>query len=205
MSAFSPFPLPSEITTDDGLRLLVRRLRPEDKDLLQSGLRRLSPRSVYQRFSASVTSLSDQQLEYLTEIDGVHHVAFCAFDISPDDPVGTGVGRYVRLDEPPRTAESALTVVDSYQGQGIGSLLLVALLRHAAGQGIRTFKAHVLEDNRRFIEYLDALGALRQDRSGGTVTLMLPVYEKIADLPQNSKAQKVHRAWKWLDQAQPVS
>jgi RimJ/RimL family protein N-acetyltransferase len=156
-----------EVVLRDGSRAVIRPIRPEDRDRLQAGLARLSERSRYLRFHAPVRRLSPEQLRYLTEVDGVDHVAWVALD--PDDPSepGMGVARYVRLPGEPTVAEAAVTVQDRYQGRGLGTLLLELLSRSAVANGIETLRNYVLAENTAMLEVFDALGASRVDEGGG--------------------------------------
>ena len=54
---------------------------------------------------------------------------------------GVGVARYVRTG--PDVAEPAIVVVDGWQGRGVGSRLLDALVKRAREEGIRRFQAPV--------------------------------------------------------------
>src|SRR6266550_461675 len=119
----------------DGTLVVVRPIRSDDKPLLLDGFRRLSDESRLRRFMAPMRELSDEQLRYLTEIDYVDHFAWVA--LLADRPTfGIGVGRYIRLDAEPGVAEVAITVVDEYQGRGLGTLLLGILAGTARIAGI---------------------------------------------------------------------
>jgi len=131
----------------DGAQILIRPIRPDDKRLLEDGLRRLSPQSVQRRFLAPKPSFSRAELRYLTEVDGRNHAALVA-----EDPVAAarmliGVGRYVRLPDDPETAEVAITVADDWQGRGVGSLLAEQLAARARGAGVRRFSATMAAEN----------------------------------------------------------
>ena len=45
-------------------------------------------------------------------------------------------------------AEFALTVIDEFQGQGIGRALLTRLIQTARDNGLSTLRGHVLSGNR---------------------------------------------------------
>jgi GNAT superfamily N-acetyltransferase len=63
-----------------------------------------------------------------TDLDLRDHEAMIALDESGE---GVGVARYVRNNPPPDTAEVAVTVVDGWQGRGLGTLLLQAISARA--------------------------------------------------------------------------
>jgi hypothetical protein len=71
------------------------------------------------------------------------------------------VARFVRVAGEPDVAEAAITVLDEYQGRGLGTLLLGVLSSAAARRGIRTFRSYVLGENVSMLALFDALGAER--------------------------------------------
>ena len=95
----------------------MRPIEPDDRDAVQGAFARLSEQSRYQRFMSAINELSESQLRYLTEVDHHDHEALIAFD--REGGLGVGVGRYVRLDDG-TSAEAAVTVVDEWQGRGLG-------------------------------------------------------------------------------------
>jgi protein lysine acetyltransferase len=130
----------------DGTRVLVRPIRPDDKQLLADGLRRLSRETVRRRFLAAKPRFTSTELRYLTELDGVNHIALVA--VLADDPdVLVAVARCVRLTERHDTAEMAIVVGDPWQGKGLGRALSSALADAALEVGIRNFEATILAEN----------------------------------------------------------
>jgi GNAT superfamily N-acetyltransferase len=57
-----------------------------------------------------------------------------------------GVAWYVRHADDPQAAEIAVTVVDAWQGRGLGSELLTQLADRARADGIQRFTAPVAAD-----------------------------------------------------------
>lgn len=165
----------------DGSRALIRSIRPEDRGPLQAGFAQLSDRSRYLRFHTFMASLSEAQLRYLTEVDQRDHVAFVAV-AADDESRGLGVARYVKLDDP-GVAEAAVTVIDEFQGLGLGTLLLAALARHAVSNGVRTFRNYVLAENSGMLQLFSDLGATRRDDGGGVFQVDLALPLDIEDLP----------------------
>jgi GNAT superfamily N-acetyltransferase len=143
----------------DGTRVRLRPVVPGDKAVLAEGFRRLSAASRYRRFMTPLEELDEGMLRQLTELDYVDHFAWLA--LLPDRPgePPVGVARYVRLEEEPEVAEAAVTVIDEYQGRGIGTLLLEALGAVALENGIGTLRGFVLEENRDMRKVLEAVGA----------------------------------------------
>jgi ribosomal protein S18 acetylase RimI-like enzyme len=167
----------------DGTRVLLRPIRPEDRERLAAGLHRLSAASRYQRFHAAVAELSAKELRDLTEVDGVSHLAWIALDPAVPGEPAAGVARCIRLPHEPQTAEVAVTVLDAYQGRGLGTLLLGYLSQAAAAQGIRKFRAYVLEDNDAMLRIFRDLGATVGRLEEGVYRLDIPVHEDPETIP----------------------
>ncbi len=183
---------PMTLRLRDGAPVLVRPVVPGDKTLLQDAFHRLSPTSRYRRFMSAVKELSESDLKRFTEIDYTNHMAWVAVDKSvPGRPL-VAVARYVRLPHEPETAEVAVAVVDSHQGQGLGTLLLGVLSRSAAANGIHRFLAYVLPENAPMIQIFRELGATVAFE-GDVYRVYVPVPGDPRELPQTA-AGRVFRA-----------
>jgi len=102
--------------------VLIRPVHGTDAPLLADGFARLSARSRQMRFLMAKRELSPAELRYFTEIDHHDHEALGAVDRASGR--GVGVARYVRSAEDARSAEIAVTVVDEWQGRGLGTAAL---------------------------------------------------------------------------------
>ena len=131
----------------DGTRVLLRLLRPTDKELLRTGFEQLSPESRYARFFTPKTSLTEDELRYLTDIDHEDHVAIGAAVERDGAEIGLGVARFIRFADRPEAAEAALVVADEAQRRGLGRLLLRRLIAAARERGIQRFRFEVLSSN----------------------------------------------------------
>lgn len=151
----------TEHVLKDGTPVTIRAIRREDAKALQDGFSRLSALSRYSRFLSSPAQLSDAALEYLTNVDFHDHVALIAFgSLKPGDrPTGLGVARFIRLVDEPEVAEAAVTVVDAFQGRGLGKLLVRLLGADALDRGIRLFRAEVLRSNLPVRQILESFRA----------------------------------------------
>ena len=167
----------------DGTPVLLRQIRPEDRDRLADGLRQLSSTSRYLRFHADVSELSDEQLDYLTNVDHVDHEAIVAIDVDRPEVPGVGVARYIRDGYERHVAEAAITVADEYQGQGAGTILLGALAARAREHGVEVFRNFVLASNESMLAVFDELGATREPEAGGIWRVDLPVPSRASDVP----------------------
>jgi GNAT superfamily N-acetyltransferase len=169
----------------DGAPVLLRQIRPEDRNRLAEGMRQLSPASRYLRFHEVLESLSEEQLDYLTDVDHVDHEAIVAIDVSKPEVPGIGVARYIREPNEPTVAEAAVTVADVYQATGAGTQLLGALAARARDNGIEVFRNYVLDGNTQMLEVFDHLGAERQLETDGLWRVDLAVPEQEAQLPDS--------------------
>ena len=128
------------------MSFVIRPIEPGDKERLVNGLRQLSEESIRKRFLAAKPRFTKAELRYLTEVDGVNHIALVA--VLEDDPDQlVAVARCVRLPDRPGTAEMAIVVGDPWQGQGLGTAMTRELADAAVAVGIRRFAATMLGDN----------------------------------------------------------
>ncbi len=169
----------------DGRDILLRSIRPSDRERMIAGLRRLSPASRYLRFHAPIDQLSDAQLEYLTDVDHHDHEAIVALDLTDLEVPGVGVARYIREPYEPTVAEAAITVADEYHGQGAGTILLGALAARARDAGIEVFRNYVLDGNSAMLEVFDHLGAEREREADGLWRVDLKVPDSPEDVPSS--------------------
>jgi GNAT superfamily N-acetyltransferase len=159
---------PTTVPLRDGSAVLVRPIERSDSDLLRRGFERLSDESRYRRFLSAVSRLSESQLRYLTDVDHHDHEALIA--IEPGSGAAVAVARYVRTGA--ETAEFAVTVVDDWQGRGLGTAMLELLTGRARDEGIRRFGALLLAENDEMLELLGRLGPVRiLSREQGTVAV----------------------------------
>lgn len=178
-------PPPREVRLRDGARVLVRPIVPDDRTRLREGFHRLSPESRYQRFQSTMRDLSDAQLRHLTEIDYDDHMAWVALDPTRPDLPSLGVARYIRDAGHPDVAEVAVTVLDAWQGRGLGTLLLGLLSEWAAAHGVRTFRAYTLTTNEAMIRIFRDIGARVTQEEAGVLQLDMPVPASADALPDN--------------------
>ncbi len=144
-------------TLRDGTQVRLRLLTADDKALLGAGFEKLSSESRYSRFLSPKTTLSDDELRYLTEIDQETHFAIGAIRDDEATPVGLGIARFIKLAEPPATAEAAITVADEAHGRGLGKLLFLRLCAAASERGIERFHCEVLGSNTGMAALLAAI------------------------------------------------
>ena len=129
----------------DGSGVLIRPVQSTDAPLLADGFTRLSATSRWMRFLTPKRELSPAELRYLTDLDHHDHEALGALD--QGDGRGVGIARYVRSAHDPYAADIAVTIVNDWQGRGLGTELLARLSDRALDEGIHRFTALVAAEN----------------------------------------------------------
>jgi GNAT superfamily N-acetyltransferase len=81
--------------------------------------------------------------------------------LDPRGGAALGVANYRRDPERPATAEATVAVIDDWQGRGLGSVLLRRLCRRAKADGIDTFTASLVTDNRSMMRLFERLGRVQ--------------------------------------------
>lgn len=154
-----------------GSPLLIRAVRPDDKQALQAIMRRLSPESAYLRFFRAKRELTPEELKYYTEVDFRDHVALVAILRENDTDLLIGTGRYfMGTSTAPGSAELSFVVDDAHQGQGVAAHLLRHLAGIARTAGITELRAEVLADNKRMLNVFSHSGLPMQVIPAGSMT-----------------------------------
>jgi RimJ/RimL family protein N-acetyltransferase len=207
----------SQLVLKDGSRVLIRPGLPTDRELLAREFERLSPESRYRRFFTPMNVMSKSLLDYLTSMDYIDHFAWAALsaDPGPDGELkGLGVSRYIRLKDP-TAAEMAVTVVDDWQGRGLGRILLDALVLEALENGITRFEGDVLVENRAMQEMLRRTGATFRPEGGGVLRFSIdlpardealrdsPFADLLRALAKGEASLYQHEPCPWAERCQP--
>jgi RimJ/RimL family protein N-acetyltransferase len=157
----------------DGSTVLIRPVQSTDAALLADGFARLSLRSRQLRFLTRKKRLSSAELRYFTEVDHHDHEALVALDHG--DGRGVGIARYIRHADDPHAAEIAVTVIDDWQGRGLGTELVARLSGRARQEGIHRFTALVADDNMAVARMLRNTSASLAGRGAGTIEYEIPL------------------------------
>lgn len=129
----------------DGRQVEIRALRPDDKDDMLAAVGRTGTESLKRRFFTVKRGFSEKEIAYFMGIDFAKHVALVALANEDGREVIIGGGRYIVTE--PGKAEIAFVVIDDYQGQGVGTLLMRHLAVIARSADLKELIADVLPEN----------------------------------------------------------
>ncbi len=160
--AIHPYPveLEGQITLRDGTVLLTRPIRPEDAEMERRFVAGLSDQTKFFRFFYRLHELTPAMLGRFTQVDYDRELALLALAPEPGAPGGQqilGIARYIaNLDH--ESAEFAVVVADAWQGRGVASLLMKALIACAKKKGLERLVGTVLRANHNMVRFCQGLG-----------------------------------------------
>lgn len=189
-------------TLRDGTPVVLRPVTPEDRERMKVGFSRLSETTRYRRFFRAIRRLTEDDITNLIQVDQVDHVAWAIVD--PTDPCepGMGLGRFIRDEGDPETAEVAFVVLDDYHRRGVGTILLALMLVLAEGLGLRRLRGVVRPDNAPVLDWLRGLGAEEGGEPGVVHEFTLPVGRPISRTPAARAVERIKRDLRGRLQAQ---
>jgi GNAT superfamily N-acetyltransferase len=152
----------TSLRTRDGAALPLRPLLAGEREPVQAVFDGMSPQSRWLRFLTGVPELSERMLARLTDVDHVRHGAWVVS--AAGAPVA--VARWVRLGAEPQVAEIALSVVDAWQGRGLGRALVGVLGVAASDVGVTSLAWSIDVENRRALRLAGAYQGTRQVSAG---------------------------------------
>ncbi len=159
----------------NGTLVFIRFLKQSDKEYIEKGYKELSYKSQYFRFISPPINLSDKYLKYLTEIDNRNHVAMIAFAIEKHLKRAIGVARYIKQIGNPASAEYAITVADSFQNQGLGTILFNLIIEHAKGNNVNNLTGYILSENYVMLKIVRHHNIHVQREEGSLLRVDLPL------------------------------
>ena len=173
----------------NGTSILIRAVRPDDKERFRTAFGNLERRSIYARFFGYKRDLTEAELQQATNVDFDDVVAIVATVGSGESETIIAGARYARGTGPASrpSAELAFLVEEDYQGQGIAGSLLGHLVRIARSRGVSQFDADVLAANRPMLAvFARSRLPMRQQRTQDLVriTLSLQLDQADAFFPQ---------------------
>ena len=140
-----------------GPEVTLRPIRPEDAEMEQAFVKRLSAETRYFRFMDTLRELTPQMLVRFTQIDYDREMAFIATAPHAGGVKEIGVCRYITNPDG-ETCEFALVVADEWHHRGLGSRMMRELIQAARERGLRSMIGHVLTENRGMLALCTRLG-----------------------------------------------
>ena len=155
----NPYPsaLVQTLTLRDGTRVIVRPIRPEDRQIEREFVQKLSDGSKYFRFMGALRELSEAMLNRFTQIDYDREMALIAVVCENGVETEIGVARYV-INADGTSCEFAVAVADAWQHRGVGSILILGLVEVARARGLPIMEGTVMAGNHKMLGLMDALG-----------------------------------------------
>ena len=95
---------------------------------------------------------------------------------------GAGVARYVRLPDDPAAADTAFTVLDEYQGRGLGQVMFLAPAIAGRANNVQRLHFDVLASNTPMLKMLETFGVSTDSQSQGITHGELDVLPFVAGL-----------------------
>jgi acetyl coenzyme A synthetase (ADP forming)-like protein len=165
-----PRQLEAEVATRDGSLTHIRPVRSDDADKVLDFLRTLPDEDRRMRFFSFGIDLARAARDE-TDVDYVQSLGLIA-TIGPEERV-VGHGLYAPCRD--GCAEVAFAVSPDYQGRGLATLLLGQLAEAASANGIDTFQALVLPENKRMLSVFRESGfPVKIKHEMGTVEIAMP-------------------------------
>ena len=160
-------PAGTPIVLRDGSHVLIRQVHSADAPFLADGFARLSTDSRWMRFLTPKKERSPAELRYFTDLD--HHDREALGALDNGDGRGVGIARFIRHADDPYAADIAVTIVDDWQGRGLGTELLARLSDRARQEGIHRFTALVAAENVAVARLLRTMCARVTGRESNTL------------------------------------
>ncbi len=182
-------PYPSELvrtlTLRDGTRVVVRPIRPEDRQIEREFVQQLSSESKYFRFMSGLRELSEAMLNRFTQIDYDREMALIALVCENGKETEIGVARYV-VNPDNTSCEFAVAVADAWQDRGVGTALILGLAAAARARGLRSMEGIVVARNSRMLGLMNALGfSIRAEPGDASIRHVT----KQLDMPSTASAR----------------
>jgi acetyltransferase len=162
--AIRPYPnkYVSPFTLSDGVRVIIRPIRPEDEPRMIEFHKTLSDESIYLRYFHHIPfdeRIAHERLARICFNDYDRELALVAERCDENDnPCEIrGVGRLIKL-RGGNKAEFAILISDQYQHQGLGRELLSRLVQFGRDEGLAQIVADILPDNTGMIRVSKQVG-----------------------------------------------
>lgn len=155
--ALRPYPRHWErhIELNNGQRILVRPVRPEDETLFTAFFPHVTTEDLRLRFFAAIKDFGHAFIAKLTQIDYGRAMAFIAIDEDNGEMMGA-----VRLhsDANYESGEYAVLLRSNLKGLGLGWKLMQLIIEYAGSEGLKHIEGQVLKENTNMLRVCRDLG-----------------------------------------------
>ncbi len=158
--AIRPYPkeLEHDVTLEDGEKIHIRPIRPEDEPAHVEFLAKTSKEDIRFRFFGQIRELPHSEMARLAQIDYDREMALIAKQRTRNGEGDTlGVVRTI-TDPNNERAEFAIIVRSDMKGHGLGRALLNRMIAYCRGRGTKEIIGQVMQENRTMLEFVNSLG-----------------------------------------------
>jgi len=148
-SHLSPTDFRRNETLRDGTPVLIRAIRPDDRERIITAFHKLEAETIYTRFFSAKRELSETDLGRIDANDFVRAAILVATRPEGGDEIIIGAGAYTVIPSPDGvpSAEVSFTIEEDYHGQGMAGIFMRLLTLIGRERGIQRFEAEVLAGN----------------------------------------------------------
>ncbi|MFQ5504442.1 MAG: GNAT family N-acetyltransferase [Planctomycetota bacterium] len=173
-----PRELEKKITASSGDSLLLRPIRVTDEPKVSSLFYSLGENTLYKRFQRVVKRVPHQELQYFLDVDYEANMAIVLETCMPGrESEIIGIAQYL-TDRESGYAEVAFVIRDEWQGKGLGSSLIQALVEAARDKHVKGFIAEVLPSNQAMLRVFEKSGlAIQRKLVDKILRLTMPLGE----------------------------
>ena len=180
---------------NDGQDIILRRITPNDGELLREGIRKLSSESRYLRFFSPAPMVPDAVVDRLVDVDGDNHIAWGALCVGCEDGPPMGAVHAVRHQPASKNGEYSVAVIDDFHGQGVARMLSAALFLDCRNAGITYLDVQILSENRGAAALIRSMGAQRQKTEAGVSDFTMDIETAISALQADSDVPGLRRVF----------
>ena len=156
----------------DGTDVLLRPIRPEDEPAGREMLTNLSEKPLKESFSHVINQAAREMRGRLSTVDYEREMTIVAEIREGSRRKMVGMGR-LTMDPTPVKAEFDVVVLDAFQGKGLGSRLIDAVIDLGRDRGVREIYSLILSDNTKMLKMCAKLGCAVEPMEGGVARVTL--------------------------------
>ena len=131
----------TNVSLEDGSKILFRAIHPEDAEACVSFIHSINSQTKFLRFGHPKEAPSIESLRNFCKVDYASAFVMAA-EVVHDGKEMLAIARYYKLPDK-NSAELFILVDETYQGKGLGLVILENLFRVAHSQGISAFETDI--------------------------------------------------------------